>query len=140
MRLVEAVRRRPPGETVLDAFRRSVLDGANRLDERAELIAKVARTVAASAARRARERELVAQSTEALAELIAGEQGAAEGDLRPFVAATALMGVQRALVAHVHEAVLAGVRGDALVNDVRARGEAFALLEGGLADYGAQER
>ena len=141
--LVAAVRARSAGESVLSAFRRSVLDGAGRLadPERAELIARVARTVGASAALQARERELVARATAALAEAIAEETSPQGEVLEPSVVANALMGVQRALVAQVHASVLAGIRGRRLAVDVRALGEkAFAVLERGLADYGVRER
>jgi AcrR family transcriptional regulator len=141
--LVEVVRSRAPGESVLAAFRRAVLDGTERLAdlERAELIARVARTVGASASLQAREREIVARATQALAEAIAAETGPRGGGLEPPVAASALMGVQRALVAQVHKAVLAGIRGRRLATEARAHGErAFALLERGLADYAVRER
>jgi len=141
--LVAAVRARSAGESVLSAFRRSVLEGAGRLadPERAELIARVARTVGASAALQARERELVARATAALAEAIAEETSPQGEVLEPSVVANALMGVQRALVAQVHASVLAGIRGRRLAVDVRALGEkAFAVLERGLADYGVRER
>ena len=77
--LVDAVRTRAPGESVLAAFRRFVLTGAKALadSERAEAIATAMRIVAGSAALRARERELVSRSTHALAELIAEETGSA---------------------------------------------------------------
>jgi len=141
--LVAAVRARSAGESVLSAFRRSVLEGAGRLadPERAELIARVARTVGASAALQAREREFVARATAALAEAIAEETSPQGEVLEPSVVANALMGVQRALVAQVHASVLAGIRGRRLAVDVRALGEkAFAVLERGLADYGVRER
>ena len=113
--LVDAVRTRAPGESVLAAFRRFVLTGAKALadEERAEAIATAMRIVAGSAALRARERELVARSTHALAELIAEEIGSAAGDVQPLVVAHALIGAQRALVECVHAAVRAGTRGAA---------------------------
>jgi AcrR family transcriptional regulator len=136
--LVDAVRTRAPGESVLVAFRRFVLTGAKALadSERAEAIATAMRIVAGSAALRARERELVSRSTHALAELIAEETGSAAGDVQPLVVAHALMGAQRALVESVHAAVLAGTRGPRLARIARSSGErAFAVLEGGLAGY-----
>jgi AcrR family transcriptional regulator len=136
--LVDAVRTRAPGESVLAAFRRFVLTGAKALadSERAEAIATAMRIVAGSAALRARERELVSRSTHALAELIAEETGSDAGDVQPLVVAHALMGAQRALVESVHAAVLAGTRGPRLARIARASGErAFAVLEGGLAGY-----
>jgi AcrR family transcriptional regulator len=136
--LVDDVRARAPGESVLEAFRRFVLAGARALAEaeRAEAIATAMRIVSASAALRARERELVSRSTHALAGLIAEETGSAAGDVQPLVVAHALMGAQRALVERVHEAVLAGTRGPRLARLARSSGErAFALLEDGLAGY-----
>jgi AcrR family transcriptional regulator len=136
--LVEAVRERNPGESVLTAFRRFVLDGAEALAdaERADAIVTAMRTVNGSVALRAREREIVARTAQALADLIAEETGSAAGDLEPLVVANALIGAQRALVEYVHEAVLAGTRGRRLTTAARSRGErAFALLERGLADY-----
>jgi AcrR family transcriptional regulator len=139
--LVDAVRERPTGESVLAAFRRFVLDGTDGLAdaERADAIATAMRTVSESPALRAREREIVARSTRALAELITEETGSAAGDVEPHVVANALIGAQQALVAYVHEAVLAGARGRALARQARSAGErAFAPLERGLADYAVQ--
>ena len=136
--LVDAVRARAPGESVLAAFRRFVLDGAKALadEERADAIASAMRIVGGSAALRARERELVARSTHALAALIAEETGSAAGDVQPLVVAHALIGAQRALVEGVHEAVRAGTRAARLARVARSSGErAFAVLERGLAEY-----
>src|SRR5207244_7285980 len=60
--LVEAVRRRAPGESVLAAFRRFVLEGSRRLadEEVADVIATARRIVKASPALQARERQIVA--------------------------------------------------------------------------------
>jgi AcrR family transcriptional regulator len=136
--LVDAVRERASGESVLGAFRRFVLDGTEALAdaERADAIARAMRTVSDSASLRAREREIVARSTRALAALIAEESGSAAGDLEPLVVANALIGAQRALVEYVHEAVLAGTRGRSLARQARSACErAFAPLERGLAGY-----
>jgi AcrR family transcriptional regulator len=136
--LVEAVRERPAGESVLAAFRRFVLERSSRLAEEqvADVIASAARIIDGSPALQARERQIVAGFTGALADLIAEEQGARGGTVEAWAVANALMGVQRALVAHVRARVLAGVRGRALAAEVRAQGKrAFARLEAGLGDY-----
>jgi AcrR family transcriptional regulator len=141
--LVEAVRTRAPGESVLTAFRRFVLERSARLadEEVADVIATAARIVTASPALRAREREIVAQYTDSLAALIAEETGAGADDVEPAAVATALMGVQRALVARVWASVLAGRRGPKLAADVRAQGKrAFTRLERGLGDYAIKRR
>ena len=129
--LVEAVRERPPDESVPEAFRRFVLEQARGLAERADLIEAAMRVINASPALQAR----VADYTNALAELIAEEAGAR--GIEPAVVAHALMGAQRALVEHVRASVLAGLRGAELVRDTRAQGKrAFDRLEQGLAGYG----
>jgi AcrR family transcriptional regulator len=141
--LIEAVRARPPAESVLSAFRRFVLDRAHGLadEERAEIIAKAARIIAGSPALQAREREIVDRSTQALGDVIAEETRARAGDVEPRVVANALMGVQRALAGHVRAAALAGKRGPSLATGVRSAGkQAFARLERGLADYAVKQR
>jgi len=136
--LVDAVRERLPGQTVLEAFSSFVLAGTSRLasEEVADVIASAARVVEASPALQARERQIVAEFTGELADLIAGEQGTRP--LEAWTVANALMGVQRGLVAHVRARVLAGVKGRALAAEARAEGtRTFALLESGLKDYAA---
>jgi hypothetical protein len=94
-----------------------------------------------SAALQAREREIVAQYTEELAALIAQETRAGPEDVEPRAVASALMGVQRALVHYVRSSVLAGKRGPRLAADLRSQAKrAFARLERGLADYGVKKR
>jgi AcrR family transcriptional regulator len=138
--LVEAVRDRPPGESVLAAFRRFILERSARLstDEAADVVARAARLIGASEALQTRERAVVARYTEALAALIAEETGAARDDVEPLVVAGALMGAQRALVTYVRTSVLEGRRGAVLARGVRAQAKrAFERLERGLADYAA---
>jgi AcrR family transcriptional regulator len=136
--LVEAVRDRPVGEPVLDAFRRFVLDRLNRLADKeiAVVIATAARLVGASRSLQAREREIVASYTQALATLIAQEVDAPAGDVEASAVATALMGVQRALATDVQARALAGEHGPEFATAARSNAErAFARLEAGLADF-----
>jgi AcrR family transcriptional regulator len=137
-KLIEAVRSRAPGVSVLAAFRKPVVDGLDRLetDGTARVIAKSAALINASPSLQVRERELVARYTEVLARLLADEGNVEADDVEAMGVATALMGSQRALVAYVRARVLAGERGPALVE--RARSQAtrvFARLERGLASY-----
>src|SRR5919108_5129533 len=72
-RLIDAVRDRPAGESVLAAVRRIVLDGIPRLasDDTADLIATAARIVGSSRSLQGREREVVARCSGPFAARIA---------------------------------------------------------------------
>jgi len=144
-RLVDAVAARDLGEPALAAFRRVLLDGGGLLAQveagdpgALERLRTVNQLIAASPALLARERQAIAGATDALAALLAAETGAPDGDVRPQVAANALMGVQRALIEHVRRRVLAEEPPSGLPAQVRELAEqAFALLEGGLGGYAA---
>jgi len=141
--LVEAVRQRAPGESAPAAFRRFVLESSGRLDAEdvSDVIETAALVIDASPALQAREREIVADSTRSLAALLAEETKAGEHDVEPWAVATALMGVQRALVAHVRASVLEGLRGPELAAETKAQAKrAFGRLERGLADYATKPR
>jgi AcrR family transcriptional regulator len=136
--LVEAVRDRPPGESVPAAFRRFVLDRSARLvaADATQVIATAAHLVGASPALQKREREIVAHYTHSLAALVAEETGSDEHDIEPLVVASALMGVQRALVELVRSLVVEGHSGPRLAARMSSQAErAFARLEHGLGDY-----
>ena len=137
--LLESVRSRAPGVSVLDAFRRPVLEGLKRLaaDETAATISAAGNLIAASPALEAHEREIVARYTRLLADQLAEEAGFKPGDVEAIAVASALMGVQRALVEYVRASILAGRRGSGLVADARSQAvRGFGRLEKGLADYG----
>jgi AcrR family transcriptional regulator len=138
-KLLDAVRERARGESVLEAFRRPVLEGFKRLaaDERARMITTAGKLISASPALEAHEREIVARYTRRLAEQLAEEAGAKPGDVEAIGVASALMGVQRALVSYVRSSILAGRRGEKLVADARSQAvRGFGRLEKGLGDYG----
>jgi len=103
-------------------------------------LAGITRTIAGSPALLARERETLARYTASLAELIAAEAATAPGDIRPTVAANALMGVHHALVARARAGVVAGTPHAALREQLLAQADtALALLERGLGDYAVKE-
>jgi len=136
--LLEAIRDRPAGQPVSKAFARALLERSSRLasEDRAELIAKAARTIDASPSLQAREREVVEHTTRSLAALLAEETAARATDAEPLAVAAALTGVQRALTVYVRASILAGRSGPKLAADVRAQARrAFARLDAGLADY-----
>jgi AcrR family transcriptional regulator len=137
--LLESVRSRAPGVSVLDAFRRPVLEGLKRLaaDETAATISAAGSLIAASPALEAHEREIVARYTRVLADQLAEEAGFKPGDVEAIAVASALMGVQRALVEYVRASILAGRRGSGLVADARSQAvRGFKRLEKGLTLYG----
>jgi AcrR family transcriptional regulator len=138
--LLQTIRERPSGETVLDAFSRFVLQPRGLFtadEEEAEQLLAVSRMIAASPALLARERQIFNRYTDALTELVAAETRAAAGDLRPAVTAGALIGVHRALIAYVRERIAEDpVDRQRLSRDLRRRGEAaLTLLANGLGDY-----
>ena len=146
-RLLEAIGARAPGETVLAAFERFLLEAEGGLLEQVEAgdagalerLRTVNRVIAASPALLARERQALARTTDALAEMLPAETGGSGDpgdDLAGRVAANALMGVHRALIDLTRRRVLADDAPDGLAADVRRLGkDAFRLLERGLGDY-----
>jgi AcrR family transcriptional regulator len=138
--LLDTIREREPGESALAAFGRFLLAQRGLLGkhdpEAREQLAALTRMIAESPALQAREQQILAGYTTSLAALLAEEAGADAADLRPWVAANAMMGVHRALVHYARRRVVEGARHPRLGAEVRARGEeALGLLEAGLAGY-----
>jgi AcrR family transcriptional regulator len=136
--LLAAIRDRAPGESALAAFARFILvpRGLLAQGDRAEQLAGIARMIESSPALLVREQQVFARYTAALAVVLAEETGADPDDPEPWVAATAMIGVHRALVARSRARVVSGVRNPELAEDLRERGRrAVALLEGGLSAY-----
>jgi len=136
--LIESVRSRSKGEPAVKAFRRRLLEGAERLETKqsVDAILKAAQLVSASPSLVAREREIVERYTARLAEVLAAETGADLDDVEAVTVASVLMAAHRALVEHVRRRVLAGQRGARLADDYRAQARrAFARLERGLSGY-----
>jgi MftR C-terminal domain len=85
----------------------------------------------------AREQQILARYTESVAAVIAEETGAGVDDVEPWVAANALMGVHRALVAYTRRRIVAGTPIPRLARQVHAQcRRALASLERGLGGYG----
>jgi AcrR family transcriptional regulator len=148
--LLDAIRGRKPGETVVAAFGRFVLQERGLLARKrgsearaaAETLRAITRTITESPALLAREQQVFARYTSSLAAVIAQETEAAADDVEPWVVANALMGVHRALIDYVRQRVLAdGFTPSRLARDVRAQGEqALARLERGLGPYASKRR
>jgi len=138
--LLEAIRERSSGESVLAAFGRFVLVRRGLLTEQdpeaAKRLAALTRMITESPALLARERQIFDRYTASLAALLADETSAGAADVEPWVAANALMGVHRALVDYTRMLVLAGARNPRLARDVRAQGaRSLKALERGLGRY-----
>ena len=133
--LLDAVRGRGPGESVLDAFGGWLLQSRGLLAGRgpgdAERLSAITRIITTSPALQAREQQILARYTASLAALIAEQTGA--GEVESQVAATALIGTHRALIEAVRARVREGLPPERIAAEVREQGEqAIALLERGL--------
>jgi AcrR family transcriptional regulator len=138
--LLATIRERAPGEPALAAFRRFLLAQRGQLgkpdEEARRQLTALTRMITESPALLAREEQIFGGYTASLATLLAEETSAGPADVRPWVAANAMMGVHRALVHHARRRVVEGVRHSRLAAEVRARAEeALALLEEGLERY-----
>jgi len=138
--LLEAIREREPGESVLTAFGRFVLQRRGLLAEQdpaaIERLTAITRMITESPALLAREQQIFARYADSLAALIAEETEAEEDDVEPWVAANALMGVHRALVDFTRRQVLSGTPNQRVAREVRAQGKrALGELEDGLGRY-----
>ncbi len=138
--LLTAIRERAAGESALAAFGRFVTEPRGMLaakePEVIERHAATTRVIEASPALLTRERQIIDGFTDSLAELLREETGARPGDLEPWVAANAIMGVHRSLLKLARAEILAGTRNPQLSRRVRAQAKrALATLEAGLGDY-----
>jgi AcrR family transcriptional regulator len=138
--LLGTIREREPGESIISAFGRFVLEQRGLLAEQDDAARKnlteLTRTITESPALLAREREVLGRYTEALAALIAEETGSAAGAVEPRVVAAALIGIHRSLIDYVRRRTLEGASAPEVGREVRREAkQAFARLEHGLADY-----
>jgi AcrR family transcriptional regulator len=136
--LLDAVRRRPAGESVSAAAGNFVVAAISRLGspEAATGVADIAKVVRGSRTLQIREREILGALTDALAGLIAEETGARPGEIEPWLAAHAVLGLYASLLELARDRVLAGVSGPELAAELRRQGRrGLALLQFGLAGY-----
>ena len=138
--ILGAIRERAPGESALAAFQRFVLTPRGLIDDddpaAREALLGLTRMITSSPALLAREQQVFLAFTDSLARLLAEETGAQAGDIEPWVAANAMMGVHRSLVDLSRARVLAGATTNEIQGDLIAQGErALAALEGGLRAY-----
>jgi AcrR family transcriptional regulator len=138
--LLETIRGRAAGESVLAAFGRFVRRPRGMLGEydpeTQERLAALTKMIVDSPSLLRREQQIFEGYTASLAALLASETGAPADSVEPWVAANALMGVHRRLVDFARTRIVAGARHPAIADEVRAQAErALALLEGGLGGY-----
>jgi AcrR family transcriptional regulator len=137
--LIDIVRHRPPGTGVVAAFRGHVLQPRGVLAHQdpaaVELVAQAARIIAGSGTLQTREQQLVDRTTTQLADLLAEERRAAPGDLRAWVVANALMGVNRGITRAVQRHALQSALGPTSTRRIldQAR-RALDELQDGLRD------
>ncbi len=136
--LLEAVRKRPSGESVSAAAGSFVVAAVGLLGapEAAEGVARMARIIRGSRTLQVREREILGELTDALAGLIAEETRAWPGQVEPWLAAHAVLGLYASLLELARDRVLSGVSGPELSGELRRQGRrGLALLQFGLAGY-----
>ncbi|SFF81625.1 DNA-binding transcriptional regulator, AcrR family [Blastococcus tunisiensis] len=136
--LLDAVRRRPAGESVSAAAGSFVVGAVSLLGspEAASGVRRMARIIRGSRTLQAREREILGELTDALAALIAEETGARRGQVEPWLAAHAVLGLYASLLELARDRVLAGVHGPELAAELRRQGRrGLSLLQFGLAGY-----
>jgi AcrR family transcriptional regulator len=136
--LLSAVRERPEGETPLRAFVRFILDRSDTAmaGDGRRRVAELTRLVTASPSLMARERQIVAKYTDALATLLAEETEAGPNDIEPRLAAEAMMAFHRSLVDFARRRARSRKSSADLAAEVRAAGErALEFLERDLPDY-----
>ena len=136
--LLDAVRRRPAGESVSAAAGSFVVGAVSLLGspEAASGVAQMARVIRDSRTLQVREREILGDLTNALAELIAEETGARPDQVEPWLAAHAVLGLYASLLELARDRILAGVGGLELSAELRRQGRrGLSLLQFGLAGY-----
>ncbi len=139
--LLSSIRDRPPGESVLEAFGRFVTAPrgllASRDPEQVEYLARITRVIVESPALLAREQQVYAKYTDALAVFLATETKATADDIEPWVVARTLIGIHQASVDFSRRQILAGTRNPTLARRVRRQTQqALQLVSHGLANYG----
>jgi AcrR family transcriptional regulator len=136
--LLDAVRRRPSGESVSAAAGSFVVSAMSLLGspEAVDGVARMARVIRGSRVLQVREREILGELTNSLADLIAEETGARPGQVEPWLAAHAVLGLYASLLELARDRVLAGVAGSELTAELLRQGRrGMSLLQFGLAGY-----
>jgi AcrR family transcriptional regulator len=140
--LLQAVRDRQPGEGVLQAFGRFILQPRGLLADAdpasADALVSISRTISSSPSLAAREQQILAGYARSLAALLAEETGASPGDLTSSVVANTLIGIHQAVLDYVRQRIAADPANlPKLARALQADSQAaLDLLAEGLAGYG----
>ena len=140
--LLNAIRDRARGESVIDAFTGFLIGqgGVLAMDspEADEQLRTITRIITESPALLARERQVFDRYAQTLAALLAEETSVDPSDVVPQAVARAMLGLHRALIDEVRREALAGTPVARIRPQIQAGAErALAQLKHGLADYGA---
>src|SRR5215207_6804966 len=123
--LLAAVREREPGQSALEAFKTFLLAQQGLLGkhdpEAREELTSFTRMIVDSPALLARERQIFAGYTDTLAALLAEETGVRPDDIRPRVAASAMIGMHRALIDYSRGRIVTGDLGPKLTRDIHTQ-------------------
>ena len=138
--LVDAIRTRPAGTSILEVFRDATLAFVDRVEHDPDE-SNVGLPRLVSESRSLRDRLFLGWEQEAatLAPVIAEEAGAAEGDLVPAVVARTLAWTHRLTFRAAFTRLLAGEDQRTVAADLREQARrAYEAVEQGLAGYGAK--
>jgi AcrR family transcriptional regulator len=137
--LIEAVRARPPGASIVEPFRRWTMDYLDRVEhDPVDALTTIPRLVMRSDQLRARLFVGWEQEAALLGPVIAEEVGESDDSLIPMVVARTLAWTHRVIFRAAFTRLMEGEDQAVVAADLRVEARrAYDLLEDGLAGYGA---
>jgi AcrR family transcriptional regulator len=137
--LIEAVRARPPGASIVEPFRRWTMDYLDRVEhDPVDALTAIPRLVMGSDALRVRLFVGWEQEAALLGPVIAEQVGESESELLPMVVARTLAWTHRVIFRAAFTRLIEGEEQAQVAADLREEARrAYDLLERGLAGYGA---
>jgi AcrR family transcriptional regulator len=137
--LIEAVRTRPPGASIVEPFRRWTMDYLDRVEhDPVDALTAIPRLVMRSDQLRARLFVGWEQEAALLGPVIAEEAGESDDSLIPLVVARTLAWTHRVIFRAAFTRLMEGEDQSVVAADLREEARrAYDLLEEGLAGYGA---
>jgi AcrR family transcriptional regulator len=138
--LIDAVRARPPGASIVEPFRRWTMDYLDRVEhDPVDSLTAIPRLVMGSDALRVRLFVGWEQEGMLLGPVIAEQVGESESELVPMVVARTLAWTHRVIFRAAFTRLIAGEEQARVAADLRVEAAAaYDLLERGLAAYGAE--